>query len=138
VQLVNQGFFKERRTVPQVQDHLKTKLAANFAVSSLQNALNSLLHDDTIVKRTKTISMSTGHSQPWPRPNGHERPQDCCSDLRPQGERLDAVDWHPPEVRFNPVPVGCFNLLRGPSDICFRLRTPLASERLQVFDDFIG
>jgi hypothetical protein len=52
VQLVGQGFFKERRTVPQVQDHLKTKLAANFAVSSLQNALNSLLHDDTI-KREK-------------------------------------------------------------------------------------
>ena len=52
VQLVGQGFFKERRTVPQVQEHLKTKLAANFAVSSLQNALNSLLHDDTI-KREK-------------------------------------------------------------------------------------
>lgn len=52
VQLVGQGFFKERRTVPQVQEHLKTKLAANFAVSSLQNALNSLLHNDTI-KREK-------------------------------------------------------------------------------------
>ena len=52
VQLVGQGFFKERKTVPQVQEHLKTKLAANFAVSSLQNALNSLLHDDTI-KREK-------------------------------------------------------------------------------------
>jgi len=52
MQLVSQGFFKERRTVPQVQEHLKTKLASNFAVSSLQNALNSLLHDDTI-KREK-------------------------------------------------------------------------------------
>jgi hypothetical protein len=52
VQLEGQGFFKERRTVPQVQEHLKTKLAANFAVSWLQNALNSLLHDDTI-KREK-------------------------------------------------------------------------------------